>query len=50
MYVCMHTCIFLCVYRHARRQRMKLEGGPNEKILSRQPLRISEEDGGGCEP
>lgn len=29
---------------------MKPEGGPNEKILSRQPLRISEEDGGGCEP
>lgn len=29
---------------------MKLEGGPNEKILSRQPLRMSEGDGGGCEP
>lgn len=47
MYVCMHACTSLCVYRHACMQRMKLEGGPNEKMLSRQHLRISEEDAGG---
>lgn len=49
MYLCMHVfenihmCICINVYRHACRQRMSLEGGPTEKIHSRQHLRMSEE-------